>query len=404
MKITRKRITKLFILGLFSCASWTPNKLNSLVDSASCDNVEMVIKQEHIDSFLKDSYYVESEQEICDFFGNEFKLYELCPQGYAIYAIKDEASAFIEGSYASNSPFYGNDGEIYYLGLGEYYVKDENNCFVDIITNEKISIDTDSLNGCDIEFRNDVFYKSVEIEDDSNFTSTFSFQMVDDVGDGGGGTPKAEPTTTYQGFTCIKDYEYFKNLTQFPYNELGTCGITALGIIIGYMDEYIDSDYITSENEYLYKSGNGTTDELGDLLFSYGNTLFGLGNKEKGYPMTAVEINSTMNEYLKEETTKDLYKHTKNNYGILFVNTHNGTRKMMDKGIPVILSMTSYYCNYKGEVNTERKNHTVVAYGYNESDDTFLVHLGWDNGYTTAAEIIVSDANIYSYTAFYYES
>ena len=50
----------------------------------------------------------------------------------------------------------------------------------------------------------------------------------------------------------------------------------------------------------------------------------------------------------------------------------------------------------------KRKYHSVVAYGYNEEDDTFLVHIGWDPGSTDGAQVIVSEAYIYSYNAFIY--
>lgn len=207
------------------------------------------------------------------------------------------------------------------------------------------------------------------------------------------------------GFTCIADYEYFQNLSKFPDNEVGTCSLVAICIILGYMDEYIDDRFIPDNMYYdglSFKDGDGTSQGLHNYLFDNClHTLAGFGDDENGYPMANGEINNTVKDYLKIKCGRAFESDIKYMNGI--INTKKNPRKYIKAGYPTILTMTEYkIINNDNYDDMKRKYHSVVAYGYNEEDDTFLVHIGWDPGSTDGAQVIVSEAYIYSYNAFIY--
>ncbi len=210
----------------------------------------------------------------------------------------------------------------------------------------------------------------------------------------------------YNGFTCIKDYEYFKNLKYFPSQSKdykGTCGVVAICILLGYLDEYYNSEYIPSSKESDYKDHNGTSQGLYEKIVEeylhYNNFYSAICG---GYPMTFIHIRNTLKDYLKGECTSELKKDSKLARFAVF-NTHNGIRKKIDKGIPVITTMLFYDYSNSDKVVTGEEPHTVVAYGYNKSDDTFLVHFGWSSGSTSYSETIISGATIYSWNTCEYQ-
>lgn len=105
-----------------------------------------------------------------------------------------------------------------------------------------------------------------------------------------------------------------------------------------------------------------------------------------------------MRDYLNQVCGSDFEKKVEYVSGSLFF-THENPRKHINSGYPTLITMTSF----KSSITVEKQEyHTVVAYGYNKNDDTFLVHMGWYPGRTTGAQVVVSDATIYSYNTFLY--
>lgn len=90
----KSRISALLIalLSLFSIPL-TATSLRAFAENQSIDFIDD-----------QDGYYVSSSEQLSDFSGNQFTLYNLYPQGYAIY---DNDQRFIEGSYRSYSPYIG---------------------------------------------------------------------------------------------------------------------------------------------------------------------------------------------------------------------------------------------------------------------------------------------------------
>ena len=364
-------------------------------NATAVNNITSNVKQQTISDFMREGQSIIYQTELNDFEGNKFMLYELTPAGYAIYGIKGEASIFLEGSLSSNSPFYEYlDKDIIYLGFGEYYYK-QGAEYINIMTEESYMQD---------ELPQECYL------DESAYYETAESESVDEPQASPLGMilPEGYDSDNYvevDGFTCIADYEYFQNLSKFPDNEVGTCSLVAICIILGYMHEYIDDRFIPDNMYYdglSFKDGDGTSQGLHNYLFDNClHTLAGFGDDENGYPMANGEINNTVKDYLKIKCGRAFESDIKYMNGI--INTKKNPRKYIKAGYPTILTMTEYkIINNDNYDDMKRKYHSVVAYGYNEEDDTFLVHIGWDPGSTDGAQVIVSEAYIYSYNAFIY--
>lgn len=364
-------------------------------NATAVNNITSNVKQQTISDFMREGQSIIYQTELNDFEGNKFMLYELTPAGYAIYGIKGEASIFLEGSLSSNSPFYEYlDKDIIYLGFGEYYYK-QGAEYINIMTEESYMQD---------ELPQECYL------DESAYYETAESESVDEPQASPLGMilPEGYDSDNYvevDGFTCIADYEYFQNLSKFPDNEVGTCSLVAICIILGYMDEYIDDRFIPDNMYYdglSFKDGDGTSQGLHNYLFDNClHTLAGFGDDENGYPMANGEINNTVKDYLKIKCGRAFESDIKYMNGI--INTKKNPRKYIKAGYPTILTMTEYkIINNDNYDDMKRKYHSVVAYGYNEEDDTFLVHIGWDPGSTDGAQVIVSEAYIYSYNVFIY--
>lgn len=335
-----------------------------------------IYKQETISSFVNDGQKISNEKELTDFKNNRFAVYEIMPQGHAIYSVIGEKSIFLEGSYEVNSPFFGHyNHEIYYVGPGDYYCV-ENGAIINLITSKTVSY-------VDIPHTYEIDPSFYMVNDNSK-SSRASFPT----------NPDGNKTHVQDGFTVINNDDYFRNLTQFPDNTDGTCGLVSMCMLLGYFDNYVDQGFITSAG---YVSGNGTTQAMHDYLFDNClHTILGIGG-DTGYPMAGFEIKESMKDYIANKCTTSLKNKIKHEYGSL-VSTHATPRKHINGGYPTLLVMTSYnQSSLTRNLGEKDKNHVVVAYGYNKANDTFLAHMGWWPGYTTYTSRIISNATIHSY-------
>lgn len=343
-------------------------------------NTKAVLKQESIEDFIQTNQSIVYQSEIYDFEGNKFLLYELNPAGYAIYSVKEDASVFVEGSYSSTSPFYQYiNSEIKYLGFGDYYYE-QNGMYVNILNGER-SLQVDLPQG--YELQESAYTDTPEIQFYSN---NFPNQ------------PDPNQTVNTNGFVKIKNHSYFENLTQFPNNTLGTCSLVAISIMLGYLDEYVDSRFIANGASYegkAFKNGVGTTDALHDYLFDHClHTMLGI-ESDSGYPMANGEIKATMKDYLRNKCETGFIDKVDCIDGCIFY-THKNPRKHINSGSPTMITMTKY----ESSVTTDKEKwHTVVAYGY-DNNDRFLVHMGWWPGSTSGTKAVISNATIYSYNTF----
>lgn len=337
----------------------------------------VVYKTEDIDDFIKEEQTVESVEIITDFAGNRFKLYELSPTGYAIYSLQGEASIFIEGSYATNSPYYGAENGKYYLGIGEYFTE----------TSARSK-----------EVRSVVTGKTVEKEELLGATFAVDekhYKVGEEIQATFPSTPDPSKTTTYHSFTVIDDYEYFTTLINFPLNNDGACGLVAICMLLGYFNNVIDSRFITDPT-YLppWENGgraNGTRNTLKEYLKDNCGHFIFVG--ENAYPMAATQIRDTVQDYLDKKCTSALRSRVSHVYGSITY-THANPKTHINGGVPTILVLVSY--QEQSTRSNSESFHDVVAYGY-DSNDRFMVHKGWYPGETTCTEIIIGNATIHSY-------
>lgn len=329
------------------------------------------LKVENIDCFKNSNQTVESVRTITDFSENKFEVYELQPSGYAIFSCSNGASIFLEGSYQKKSPFYNYITEqIYYLGPGNYFYENESGEIVNIMTN---SICNSSIYSTSYTIDEANYFIAVESKENS---------------------AEMRGTVTQSDFNVITNHNYFRTLSQFPDNKVGTCGLVALSILLGYCDEYLSTYFVPSGsyNGQPFKSGKGTTQALHDYLFDNClHTVLGIGSDESGYPMAGYELRETMKDFLELKCApiKDRVTH---HYAAL-IGVGSGARESLDAQRPVCLVMTSY--NYTTS-SADGKWHVAVAYGY-DANNRFLVHMGWYPGGTDYSEIIISEATIHSF-------
>ncbi len=372
--IIRKKLLMIatILMIMIVIISFLPMQSQLVFADSNEDTNNTVNKTENVSDFIKDWQTVSGETILTDFANNQFKLYELSPTGYAIYSLKDTASIFIEGSYSYSSPYtqYSNDKK-YYIGPGEYYVETEYG-IENILTKE---------------IKNDIPNSSYTIapiyyQEQSKTRASFP------------STPDSNKThIDSNGFTVINNDDYFRELTKFPDNTVGTCGLVGICILLGYFDTFVDSNFITDAS---FKNGNGTTQTMHDYLFNNCmHTVLGLGSDDEGYPMAGYELRETMKDYLNNKCSSSLRNRITHEYGSLFY-THANPKKHINGGYPTLLSLTAYNQSSLSRNSDKDKYHVVAAYGY-DGNDRFLVHMGWWPGYTDFTEIVISNATIHSY-------
>lgn len=354
----------------------------------------VVYKTEDIDDFITEEQTVESVEIITDFVGNRFKLYELSPTGYAIYSIQGEASIFIEGSYATNSPYYGAENGKYYLGIGEYFTE---------------------TSARSREVRSVVTGKTVEKEELLGATFAVDekhYKVGEEIQATNPSTPDPNKTVwSSLGFTLIKNHIYFSYMKDIPLNEYGTCGIVAACMLLGYYDANVDDDIIT-DSSYVVKNSSGktigTTQALHDYLFvNCLHTTVNLGHDGFGYPMTAWEIRQMMLDYQNAklpQTVRSRIEHYSPT-----INAIENAKKYLNGGNPIVLSLLSYVRANDDETTPEpyvrEYFHNVVAYGY-DANNRFMVHFGWrgnDSEPYKYTQIIVSEVSLNSVYAFMHD-
>lgn len=276
-------------------------------------------------------------ETITDFCGNEFLLKE----GNNYYEIWSLDNVFIEGSYTTNSPFYQIKGDKYYLGPTNYFVKCDE-LVTNLITNN--------------------------VEPFSNYNS-YSYELLSNSLNRSS-IPSPDINRTYvdsNGFTVIKEADYFRNLTAFPQNWFGECGVVALSELLGFYDTFYNDDFIpnnltydaryyikkastrsSESSEYeldktiteplaktvsaSYKNTNyysfnewnnmpGTTYAMRDYIFDkYMKTFLGIGWPDGGYPMLDGELKDTFKDYMKDNCS-NLLSYTEFRSGNVFTLT-----------------------------------------------------------------------------------
>lgn len=336
----------------------------------------------------RSNYSVEETVSLSDFAGNQFTMYRLNPVGYAIY---DHNNNFIEGSYQCNSPYDAyDDGTFYYVGPTCYYVQDENG-ILDI--KEGITYSLSQMKGGTYALR-----PNIELEQMRSSVSTNAYP-----------SPVSGKSTTYNDFTVINDYNFFRKMSKIPQYGTNTCALVAISILLSYCDTFYNDAFVPENYvEKSYKEYDGSNPSVSDididdfkkspnmmngfvklLLEEYASSIIFTDGA-----MANAEIRSTINKYIEAEASSLVGNYSTDDGAVFF--THANTRDFIADGLPVLISMTKYTPASETKAS-KTKYHTVVAYGY-DSNDRFLVHMG----YRDEQEMILSSATIYSYYALTY--
>lgn len=289
-----------------------------------------------------------------------------------------------------------------------------------------------------ISLNNDLQSAAISSEfNTSNISSTMVLDMVSDVNE--------QSFVDANGYKLINNSYYFEHLNKFPINYKGTCGLVALSMLLGYYDTFYNDAYIPQNLKYseeIYDDDNnlieinqnmdvfnrvyidnysnsifeyysenempGTTQAFHDYLFDkYLITLFGLDwiyeLVERGYPMTASNIEEVLYAYL-TDNAYDIKAFTKH-YDKTLLNDTNTIKTLIDMGIPVLLTIIDYdYTISPNNINQLdlklSSAHNVIAYGY--KNDTFVVHMGWDSQNNKYNKVYLNKSFIYDFMAINY--
>jgi len=197
----------------------------------------------------------------------------------------------------------------------------------------------------------------------------------------------------------LKDFyatTYFKNLnTNFGYNEKGTCGYVATGMLLSFWDTYWDDNviedrydingelesdsfdytidspgiemepkeiYDVSDEEYRSNIFKYSDKYFQFLLISMGDNLYGTSSHK--YSMNYLKYEKLFNYYI-----YDYRGYTDKEVEIIKTNENvrERTIELIKQGIPVKLSVGG---------------HAVIAYDYDEKTDKIYCHFGWGTNST----------------------
>lgn len=304
---------------------------------------------------------IERISTIYDFAGNEYTLVECNPSGYIIY--HNESGVFVEASAVAETPFAECEGEKYYGGPNEYYVKknvDGDTVYSHTKTDEVFCVDEIVVYAEQSELINDAL-----IENENTIVLNYI--------DNNQGLDIANPAAvTYGDWTAVMNYRFFTSLTypgETTINGKGICGYIAAAMILTYQQltfggNVVDSSYYTGN----YTNGYRIYDCFPEDLYDIGHDL------GYGTDTTSVAIHYTVKKYLEDRNISA----THTSLYVPFAGNTVIESKILENR-PVIWFGNIAENSFDNQKNI---NHAVVVYAYNYSllgGYKYLAHFGWDN-------------------------
>lgn len=326
-------------------------------------------------STFGDNIEIDRMIQVTDFAGNLYTVIECMPIGYAIF--HNQSGLFVEYSPSSPSPYHDLEGTLYYGGPTEYYLSD-NGVIYHTIVDEHYSLEEslDSLYESSVTL-NSAYCAKQDSDVLSYVQGNSSFSKRSQL---------FARVNTQTADTYVDDSNIISNLKTakecgyyVPSGSNGVCGYIAAGILLLYYDYHYDDAFI-DDAEYLNTSGTKFKGaEFTKLLRSLGATD----------DTTAYSISSPIQRYLNTRgiditVTDHLIPTT---YVICNRIDANQPVIMFGSWLDVSASNTSYV------------NHAVLAYGYESSRETMIVHYGWaDYSEVHLQGVTGSTFNIASYS------
>lgn len=379
--------------------------LITLLASLLANNINLNNENKFYCSF-SDSKKILIKKSIKDFSNNEFTLYEL-EDGYAIY---DSQGEFIEGSNGTQSSYYNISkyDNLYYMGPGNYFY----------FYNGKLYKTQDSK---EVNYN---LLKGVSLKKNINEEYVTEGTLNTNVSRNSGGSSDGSSNTFIDsdGFTKIDNSYYFENLSYFPDNYDGCCGVVATSILLGYLDTFYNDNFIS--NNYYYPDDNGFSRKLinmgaadsesSDYSFNNWIKMPGTNNSLKnyimdnymelaidldwidGYPMDGFAIYKTINNYLNGNYPSLINKISASYSSVALARTN--IKSAINEGRPALAVLLSYETDNGYNLDlSDLTGHVVVAYGYKVIDNNtcFLTHFGWSPNQLIDTEIIINSGYFY---------
>lgn len=316
------------------------------------------------------SSQIESIKVAAGFNGDTYTVTEIFPTGYMIFS--DAAGYFTEYSMSAPSPYKGYEENLYYAGPTEYYVAQGEN-YVHTITGETLSQteDGESLR----EFADEL----------SNFYAEESDAAILDFIQNGVDTPSLLSTNATVKEQYIVGQFQINNMNTksemsycSPSGTGGICGYIASAITLAWYDTYIDADII--DNDTYFTKSNGYNVFAGDpndytragnghkATFSYNLWKYCSSNPDGNGSVWPNDVAYAINTYLHNNR-----KISRLTASYSLVPTNTDIINILKRNRPVILLG---YLKKEGVSDSEKKNHTVVVYGYKEN--RLIAHMGWE--------------------------
>lgn len=254
------------------------------------------------------------------------------------------------------------------------------------------------------------------IKTENSFSNAVE-QGIGGFADMGGYGDAVSSTTETSDLTSNFAKLYFNNLNSdyYGYNEYGTCGHIAIGMLLSFYDTFWNDNFVSEEHDKsstitdlnvdVYNNSPGHTDisqpTWSDFLF------YVLNKSERHLPKMLVKIGIDLgyhrDEYNEIDFTQTMFYQLHNifiryfelnpsisqyklsvkceNHEFDYMNTVPNTNytystklrrevvSYVKKGIPVMVGLSGS--------TSESEGHVVIAYDYDETTDTIYGHFGW---------------------------
>lgn len=323
-------------------------------------------------------------KQLNDFQGNQYTLAEYTPIGYAI--LNEESGQFLEYSATSPSPYLGKESRLFYGGPTQYFIKTEQNEYIDLFTDQAINREKQiSLEeSCSLQYQS--LLKNCDEMVSTYLTKQFVAQDTENI-------------ISIQSSGYTEDTKYvsystrLSNLDNPGYISRGdgVCGYIAAAMLLYY---YTSSGrrYITSKDDYYTKNGKYYIDEklTTYLVDDFRKTL------NLDYSTTAQAIYKLVSNYItvfyrNRGLDASGISHSKV-FAPFIIQSNIASHIYNNK--PVILFGSLY-----SPTSNKYINHAVLAYGYymymsgSVMMYQFIVHFG----YAGYSKVYLNDRALGSY-------
>lgn len=271
---------------------------------------------------------------------SRYNVYEFVNGGYLIYDNLNQA--VLEYSLENVSPYRDMEGQLFYFGPTQYFHR----------VNDKFK---------------DVFGRDVSLDNMKNISLL----------------PKEMISSNKRNITCgeVLNAFYFKKLdgtkNTFPENIDGECGYVAASILLSYYACFKNPDLISSK--YISPVNNTSYNVSEWENIPCANQEFMELLETDIYPDSsiALTIDSSISWYLNLHTNITNFEHFYDTS--LVTPLYSTIINKLDDGIPVILFGNFKYTSNSSGNELTTKGHSVLAYGYDNSNGNMLLtHFGWE--------------------------